>query len=110
MSSTTAALLKLPSSATCTKYSSCLRFMVTGPGVDRFHETDQFGTRTRRPHPEERALARVSKDGGLHGRCLRPSFETHRLRDAPQDEVRHKSNFGATPLPSPAILLLPFDT
>src|ERR1700686_2195825 len=27
MSSTTAALLKLPSSATCTKYSSCLRFM-----------------------------------------------------------------------------------
>src|SRR4029079_7304501 len=27
MSSATAALLKLPSSATCTKYSSCLRFM-----------------------------------------------------------------------------------
>jgi hypothetical protein len=28
-----------------------------------------------RPHPEERALARVSKDGGRL-RALRPSFET----------------------------------
>ena len=30
---------------------------------------------------------RVSKDSSLHGRDLWPSFETHRLRDAPQDEV-----------------------
>jgi hypothetical protein len=29
----------------------------------------------------------VSKDGSLHGRHPRPSFETHRIRDAPQDEV-----------------------
>src|SRR5450756_1474813 len=36
-------------------------------------------------YPEERALARVSKDGGRL-RALRPSFETHRSRDAPQDE------------------------
>ena len=36
-----------------------------------------------RPHPEERAtIARVSKDGSLHSRRLRPSFETHRWRDA----------------------------
>jgi hypothetical protein len=35
-----------------------------------------------------RATACVSKDGGLHGRRPRPSFETHRLRDVPQDEVR----------------------
>jgi hypothetical protein len=43
------------------------------------------------PHPEERRLSlssgRVSKDGSLHGSDPRPSFETHRLRDAPQDEV-----------------------
>jgi hypothetical protein len=39
------------------------------------------------PHPEERALARVSKDGSLRGPRLWPSFETHRFRDAPQDEV-----------------------
>jgi hypothetical protein len=32
---------------------------------------------TRGPHPEERALARVSKDGGARSR-LRPPFETHR--------------------------------
>jgi hypothetical protein len=31
-----------------------------------------------RPHPEERALARVSKDGGLQGHRPWPSFETHR--------------------------------
>jgi hypothetical protein len=66
--------------------------------VDRFHETDQFWIYTRRPHPEERAIARVSKDSGLHGRRLLPSFETHRLRDAPQDEVRYDSNFGNTVL------------
>jgi len=37
------------------------------------------------PHPEERSaaqlrrwLARVTKDGGLHGHRLSPSFETHR--------------------------------
>jgi hypothetical protein len=33
---------------------------------------------THGPHPKERALARVSKDGGLQGRRLSPSFETHR--------------------------------
>jgi hypothetical protein len=33
---------------------------------------------TPRPHPEERALARVSKDGRLEGRRLWPSFETQR--------------------------------
>jgi hypothetical protein len=31
---------------------------------------------THGPHPEERALARVSKDGSLHGSRLGPSFET----------------------------------
>jgi hypothetical protein len=31
-----------------------------------------------RPHPEERALARVSKDGGLQSHRPWPSFETHR--------------------------------
>jgi hypothetical protein len=30
------------------------------------------------PHPEERALARVSKDGGMQSYRLWPSFETHR--------------------------------
>ena len=34
------------------------------------------------------ATACVSKDGGLHGRRPRPSFETHRSRDAPKDEGR----------------------
>jgi hypothetical protein len=58
--------------------------------VERFRET--YRIHALRPHPEERvfarrARARVSKDGSLHRR-LRPSFETHRLRDAPQDEVR----------------------
>jgi hypothetical protein len=38
-----------------------------------------------RPHPEERALARVSKDGG-ESNALRPSFETL-ASQAPQDEV-----------------------
>jgi hypothetical protein len=42
-------------------------------------------------------MASVSKDRGLYGRRLRPSFETHRGRDAPQDEVqtryRYDSNF-----------------
>ena len=57
---------------------------------ERFHETYRFQIRS--PHPEERAFARrakacVSKDGRLHGRRSWPSFETHRLRDAPQDEV-----------------------
>jgi len=75
--------------------------LVAFPSLDdRFHETYQFGVYTRRPHPEECALARVSKDGGLHGHCLRPSFETHRLRDAPQDEVGYHSNLGNTPLVS----------
>src|SRR3954467_14445975 len=45
MSSTTAALLKLPSSATCTKYSSCLRFMVTGPTPNRAILLLPFDTR-----------------------------------------------------------------
>jgi hypothetical protein len=63
--------------------------MAATPGhlVDQFHEIRQFGIYTRRPHPERRALARVSKGGGW----LRRSFailETHRLRDAPWDEVR----------------------
>jgi hypothetical protein len=31
-----------------------------------------------RPHPEERALARISKDGGLQRHRQQPSFETHR--------------------------------
>jgi hypothetical protein len=52
----------------------------------------------RWPHPEEQAIARralacVSKDGSLHGRCPQPSFETHRLRDAPQDEVRRAGRY-----------------
>ena len=34
-----------------------------------------------KPSPQ-RAKACVSKDGRVHGRRLRPSFETHRLRDA----------------------------
>jgi hypothetical protein len=37
-----------------------------------------------KPHPEERALARVSKDG-RESRCC-PSFETRAKRPAPQDE------------------------
>jgi len=40
-----------------------------------------------KPSPR-RAKACVSKDGSLHGRRLWPSFVTHRLRDAPQDEDR----------------------
>src|ERR1700674_2504622 len=42
---------------------------------------------TNKPHPEEAALfcAAVSKDGYAHR--LVPSFETHRLSDAPQDEA-----------------------
>ena len=68
---------------------------------ERFHETFRF--RALRPHPEEQALARrakacVSKDGRLRGRRLWPSFETHRSRDAPQDEghggFRYDKNFG----------------
>src|SRR4051812_28096497 len=38
------------------------------------------------PHPEERALARVSKDGSAARFRLWPSFETPAAR-APQDEV-----------------------
>ena len=38
-----------------------------------------------RPYPEERALARVSKDG-RESLALRPSFETL-ASQAPQDEV-----------------------
>ena len=58
---------------------------------DRFHETYRF--ELPGAHPEEqvfalRAKACVSKDGGLQRPRLRPSFETHRLRDAPLDEVR----------------------
>ena len=49
-----------------------------------------------KPSPFE-ATAYVSKDGGLHDHRPLPSFETHRLRDAPQDEVRpghrYDSNF-----------------
>src|SRR3954452_2008240 len=41
--------------------------------------------RTLHPHPEERPLGRVSKEG-QRARCLRPSFETPRKRAAPQDE------------------------
>ena len=44
-----------------------------------------------RPHPEERALARVSKDGSRL-RTLRPSFETL-ASQAPQDEVRVNFRF-----------------
>ena len=40
----------------------------------------------------------VSKDGSLHGHHPRPSFETHRIRDAPQDEVITRQ----TPLSAPA--------
>jgi len=39
------------------------------------------------PHPEERALARVSKDGGLLGRA-RGHPSRRALKGAPQDEVR----------------------
>jgi hypothetical protein len=68
---------------------------------ERFHETYRFHALD--PHPEEQAFARrakacVSKDGSLHGRRSSPSFETHRLRNAPQDEVRrgcrYDKNFG----------------
>jgi hypothetical protein len=65
---------------------------ITPPSLDeRFHETCRF--RAFGPHPEEQVFARgaksrVSKDGRSHDRRPRPSFETHRLRDAPQDEVR----------------------
>ena len=38
------------------------------------------------PRPEERALARVSKDGHKRGRQW-PSFETRANRRAPLDEV-----------------------
>ena len=34
----------------------------------------------------------ISKDGVLGGNLMRPSFETHRLRDAPQDEVREHTD------------------
>jgi carbon-monoxide dehydrogenase small subunit len=37
-------------------------------------------------------FARVSKDGNARCRHLEPSFETHRFRDAPQDEVRTSEN------------------
>jgi hypothetical protein len=40
---------------------------------------------TRKPHPEERSLERVSKDGHKR-RCMHPSFETPRKCAAPQDE------------------------
>jgi hypothetical protein len=43
------------------------------------------------PHPEERALARVSKDGGLEIHRLLPSFETHRCAML----LRMRSNRGA---------------
>ena len=45
-------------------------FMCTGERrVDRFHEISDRTDRiqTREPHPEERALARVSKDGSKRG-------------------------------------------
>ena len=38
-------------------------------------------------------MACVSKDGGLHDRRPRPSFETHRSCDAPQDEVRGRCRY-----------------
>jgi len=38
------------------------------------------------PHPEERALSRTRLEGWPRVRAWGPSFETHRLRDAPQDE------------------------
>ena len=47
MSSTTAALLKLPSSATCTKYSSCLRFM-DRPDQDEIAPKSTPAARTHR--------------------------------------------------------------
>jgi hypothetical protein len=54
--------------------------------VERFRET--YRIQALGPHPRERAFARtararVSKHGSLH-HPLRPSFETHRLRDAPR--------------------------
>jgi len=44
-----------------------------------------------RPHPEERALARVSKDG-CRLRALLPSFETL-ASQAPQDEAGDRIGF-----------------
>jgi len=42
--------------------------------------------------PAARSAVGRLEDGGLHGRRLRPSFETHRLRDAPLDEVREDAD------------------
>ena len=64
-------------------------------------QRDRGGVKFHRPHPEERALARVSKDGPMHYR-LWPSFET-RPSDAPPDEVA--GTFFRVEPPSPTGLL-----
>jgi hypothetical protein len=63
------------------------RALARGGLDERCHETCRF--QAFGPHPEEQAFARrakacVSKDGSLHDRRSRPSFETHRSRDAPR--------------------------
>src|SRR5437899_6004031 len=55
--------------------------------VQRFRGLNHMNV-IHQPHPEERALARVSKDGSRRGPCRRPSFETAARRARPpQDEV-----------------------
>src|SRR5215468_4491102 len=55
--------------------------------VKRFHSNNHIDF-ILQPRPEERALARVSKDGHRRDPCPRPSFETAALRARPpQDEV-----------------------
>jgi hypothetical protein len=57
-------------------------FTVTGSESEKVYYAGTAGT--HHPHPEERPLGRVSKDG--QQARSRPSFETPRKGAAPQDE------------------------